>query len=100
MRFASPLVAQDRDDFGVHRGIIAIQIDDAQQLVALGGKQLRNVITGTDLIVGVAREVVPKRIARAAKDFEGTFLQASISDGDGHEFLLSGCWRNRRLRAR
>src|SRR5262249_54879944 len=62
---ARSLVAEHRHDFGMNVGIVSVQINDAQKLLALLGKQFRHMKTGTNVVVGVARKVVSKRVAGA-----------------------------------
>ena len=63
VRLAGALVAEDRHDLGVRRRVVAVQVDDAEEQVALGGEQLGDVVAGADLVVRVAGEVVAERVA-------------------------------------
>ncbi len=81
MRLAGPLVAQHRDHFRVHRGGVAVQIDDGEELFALLGEQFGDVVAGADFVVGVAREVVAERVAGAAQRFQGALRQGSNGGG-------------------
>ena len=59
---ARALVAQDRHDFRMGHRIVAIEIDDAEQQVALGGVKFGNVVACADLVVRIAREVIAERV--------------------------------------
>ncbi len=86
VRLAGPLVAEHRHDLGVGGRVVAVQVHDAEQLVALGGEQLGDVVAGADLVVGVAGEVVAERVAGAAQGLQGPVGQRAVGDGGGHGF--------------
>ncbi len=85
--FARALVAQDRHDLGMIGRLVAVQIDYAEELLALQGKQFGNVESGADLVIGIAREEIAEGIARAAKHFKRPFLERTIQKR-GHANLL------------
>src|SRR5262249_29589783 len=85
---AGPLVAEHRHDLGVRGRVVAVQVDDAEQLVALTGEQLGDVVAGADLVVGVAGEVVAERVAGTAEPLQGPVRERARSSGGGcHGFL-------------
>ncbi len=54
VRLAGALVSQDRYDLGMRTRRVAVQIHHAEQQLALLGVQLGDMVTGADLVVGVA----------------------------------------------
>jgi hypothetical protein len=81
VRLAGALVPQNGDDLGVRHRVVAVQVDDRVEEVALGGKQLRDVVAGAHLVVGVAREVVAERVAGAAEGVAGAGGQVAVEGG-------------------
>jgi len=58
VRLAGALVAEDRNDLGMRARIVAIKIDNAEQLIPLRGKQFGDVVAGADLVVRIPGEIV------------------------------------------
>jgi hypothetical protein len=79
---AGPLVAKYGNDLRVRRGVVAIQVHDAEKLVPFAGEQFRHVIAGTDLVVGIAGEIISERVAGPAQHFLGSFRQRSFRSGN------------------
>ena len=63
VRLARALVAEDRDDLGVRRRVRPVLIDDREEQFAFGLVEVVHVEAGADVVVRVAGEVVPKRVA-------------------------------------
>jgi hypothetical protein len=78
---ACPLVAEDGDNLGVGLGVVAIEIDDGEELLALAGIQFRHVVTGADIVVGVTGEVVAERVASLAQELHGLGGHGSFLGG-------------------
>ncbi len=91
VRLAAALVAQDRHDLGVRRRRGAIQVDDAEELFAFLGEQFRDVVAGTDLVVGVAREVVAEGVPGAAQHLQGPVRQGACGGGGCHVEVSYEC---------
>ena len=64
--------------------IVAVEIDDAEQLLALAGKQLGDVVAGANLVVGIAGEVIAKGIAGAAQHFQRAILERLSGECGSH----------------
>ena len=88
MRLTRSLIAKDWHHFGVRAGRVAVEIDDAEQLLAFTGEQFGHVVTGADLVVGIAREVIAERIAGAAQYFQGALRHGSGGRGGGWHWNL------------
>jgi len=67
----------------VRRRRVAIQIDDAEQLLALAAKQFGDMVARTHLVVGVAREVVAEWVAGPTQNVQGPLGEGTVGDGGG-----------------
>src|SRR5260221_556108 len=74
----STFITQNGHDLGVRLGIMAIEIDDSQQLLSLTGIKLSNVIAGTDIVIGMAGEVVAEGVARLPQNLHRIRRYGSI----------------------
>src|SRR5579871_5765215 len=84
MRLAGPFAAEHRNDFGMRRRSVSIQIDNAQQLFTLAEEQVRHMVKGAHFIIGIASEVIAEGIAGAAQQLQGALRQTTNGGGGGH----------------
>src|SRR5438093_13719788 len=62
----------------------------AEELYPFDGEQYVEVVTGADLIVGIAREIIAERIAGATQHFQSTLRQRTGTNSTRHGNLQSG----------
>ena len=87
VRLARPFVAEHRHHLRVCRRIVTIEIDDAEELLALRGVELGDVVARADFIVRVAGKVVAKWVPGPAKHFRDPVHKRSFGNGGRHENL-------------
>ena len=88
VRLARALVAEHGDHLRVRSRIVAIEVDDREELGALAGEQLRHVIAGADLVVGVAGKVIAERVADPPQGLGRALVQTRLIERGSHRDLL------------
>ena len=87
VRLTRPFIAEHRHHLRVRRRIVTIEIDDAEELLALRGVELGDVVARADFIVRVAGKVVAKWVPGPAKHFRDPVHKRSFGNGGRHDNL-------------